>query len=133
MVSFVSYRERSEVASDASTLAEHLRKIQVSASAVEVPTGCSGVKNFTVKMAGSSLITDVTCAVGSVTDVSNLRLSLQNSVFSFAYQVVFDSRTVSATPLDIYICGNDRSYKISVSALANISEPELIEGECSII
>ncbi|MBI1871809.1 hypothetical protein HYS10_00110 [Candidatus Collierbacteria bacterium] len=123
IVAITRFSERREAQTDALALAEHLRKIQVKASAVDVPTGCTGITNYTVSMSGASLTVNISCTVGSVTDAADLRFSLQNSVFSSAKTIVFDSRTVAATITDIDICGNTYKYRVSVSALGNISQP----------
>ncbi len=128
IVSFVSYREKSEASADALALTEQLRKIQVKAVAVELPAGCTGSRNFTVNMSGANLTTDINCNVGSVTNAADLALALTKSVFLASYQVIFDSRTVSASPTDIDICGNHYRYRVSVSALANVAEPVYISS-----
>lgn len=129
IVALVRFRERSEAQTDALGLASHLRRIQVQAAAVEVPAGCVGVKNFAVTMSGKTASVAVNCTSGSVADLPALKYQMVKSTFKVNYQVTFDSRMISASPLDIDICGNKYSYRITISALANISQPSYL-GSC---
>jgi len=129
IVALARYRDRRVVQIDALALSEHLKKVQVRASAVDVPAGCTGVANYTVNLAGTDLTVDISCAVGSVSDVGDLRFSLVNSTFDSPATIVFDSRTVAASPTDIDICGNGQEYRVSVSALANVGTA-IYQGTC---
>lgn len=129
IVAFVRFREKSQAQTDALDLASHLRRIQVSSSAVDVPVGCTGINYYSVNMSGSTLLVSVSCAVGSVAEVTELGFNLKKSSYVANYTIVFDSRTVSATAVDIDICSGGYLYRISVSALANISQPSY-QGSC---
>lgn len=133
IVAITRFNERRRVQTDALALAEHLRKIQVKASAVDVPVGCTGIKNYTVSMSGTSLTVVANCTPppGSAqVALSDLNFQLANSTFSSAKTTVFDSRTVAATVTDIDICGSTYKYRVSVSALGNISQPVYQPSGC---
>lgn len=129
IVALVRFRERSEALTEALGLASHLRRIQVQAAAVEVPAGCVGVKNYTVTMSSKTVSVAVNCNSGSVGDLTALKYQLVKSTFTANYTVVFDSRVISASPIDIDICANHYSYRVTISALANVSQP-IYQNSC---
>ncbi len=134
LVTFVNYRDVRSTSDEAAAVAERLRTVQIKATAVEIPpppSGCVTVSNYVVTYGGSNLSVTATCpGVGSV-GISSLSLTLENSVFQNSGTITFDSRTVSALaiPSTISICGNKKSFTITVSGSANVSKP-VAAGSC---
>ena len=130
LATFLNYQQKRQVQDDASAVAGRLRTVQIKATAVEIPAGCDGVTNYVVTFAAANLTVAATCpGVGSVA-VSGLTLMLTNSVFqSSPFTITFDSRTVSASPATINICGNNILYRVEVSASANVGRPVFV-GSC---
>lgn len=129
VVTFLDYRDRSAANNDASAVAERLRTIQIKATAVEIPVGCTTVSNYVVNYNGANLTVTATCpGVGSVA-VPSLSLTLANSLFGNSGTITFDSRTVAATGTAISVCGNKNLFTITVSGSANVSKP-VFGGSC---
>lgn len=130
LATFLNYQERRRVQDDASSVAERLRTAQIKATAVEVPAGCTGVTNYVVTFGAASLAVAATCpGVGSVV-LPGLALTLGASVFQGSpFTITFDSRTVSASPRTINICGNNILYRVVVNEAANVGRP-VFAGSC---
>lgn len=128
LASFSSFRDRNNIRSDALLLASLLQKIQAKASAVELPDGCTGVMNFTVSMSGNSLGVSANCQSGTVI-MSELDFTLPHSDFVGTPLVVFDSRTGSASSVDIDICGGGHKFRVSVNKVAYVGKPSYL-GSC---
>ena len=131
LATFLNYQQRRQAQEDAANVADRLRTVQIKATAVEIPAGCSSVTNYTVTFEATGLAVAATCpGVGSVA-VAGLALTLTNSVFqSSPFTITFDSRTVSASPRTINICGNGNRYQVSVNEAANVSRPVFVGGGC---
>lgn len=129
VVTFLDYRDRNAANNDASAVAERLRTIQIKATAVEIPAGCTTVSNYVVNYSGANLTVTATCpGLGSVA-ISSLSLSLVNSLFGNSGTITFDSRTVVATGAVINICGNKKLFTVTVGNSANVSKP-VFGGSC---
>lgn len=128
LASFASFRDRNNIRSDALILAAMLQKIQAKASAVELPSGCTGVMNFTVNMSGDGLSVNAICQSGTVI-LSDLDYTLVHSSFVGTPSVVFDSRTGSASAVDIDICGSGHKFRVSVNKVAYVGKPTY-QGSC---
>ncbi|OGD71179.1 hypothetical protein A3A84_02305 [Candidatus Collierbacteria bacterium RIFCSPLOWO2_01_FULL_50_23] len=129
LVTFLNYRERRSTNDDASAVADWLRTIQIKATAVEIPPGCTNVTNYVVGFSGADLTVSATCpGVGSV-PIPNLSLTLANSVFQSAGGTTFDSRTISATPATVNICGYKYLFAVTIYQAANVSRP-VYAGPC---
>lgn len=131
LATFLNYQQRRQAQEDAANVADRLRTVQIKATAVEIPAGCSSVTNYTVTFEATGLAVAATCpGVGSVA-VAGLALTLTNSVFqSSPFTITFDSRTVSASPRTINICGNSNLYQVTVNEAANVSRPVFVAGGC---
>lgn len=131
LATFINYQDRRQAQDDASNVADRLRTVQIKATAVEIPTGCTSVTNYTVTLVGSALTVSATCpGVGAVA-IPALSLALTNSTFNNGpLSIVFDSRTVSASPATIDICANSNLYQVTVGGSANVSRPVFVEGGC---
>ncbi|HLE50070.1 MAG TPA: prepilin-type N-terminal cleavage/methylation domain-containing protein [Patescibacteria group bacterium] len=131
LATFLNYQQRRQAQEDAANVADRLRTVQIKATAVEIPAGCSSVTNYTVTFEATGLAVAATCpGVGSVA-VAGLALTLTNSVFqSSPFTITFDSRTVSASPRTINICGNSNLYQVTVNEAANVSRPVFVGGGC---
>jgi len=126
LAAFLNYRDRRVINDDAALVANRLRSVEVKATAVEVPAGCAGktVNNYTVSYTSNTgtLTVAVNCT-GSTVQVPELSLSLTNSKFRTTGTVIFDSRTVSATPATLDMCSGNDSFSVSVNASANVTKP----------
>ena len=129
LAAFANFRDKNTALSEALVVADRLRKIQAKASAVELPAGCSGSVNFQVTMVNSDLTVKANCAGGVIVDITGLSLSLTNSSYVASYDLIFDSRTGNATPLDIDVCARNHQYRINVNQVAFISRPVYV-GTC---
>lgn len=129
LASFANFRDKNTAQSEALVVADRLRKIQAKASAVELPDGCTGSVNFQVTMSGSDLTVKANCSGGTVIDIEGLGLSLTTSTYLSSYDLIFDSRTGNATPLDIDICARNHQYRININQVAFVSRPVYI-GPC---
>lgn len=131
VAAFLDYRDRSSTNSDANSVAERLRTVQIKASATEIPTGCTTVTNYVVSYsAGSSDLTvTATCAEGS-TNISSLGLTLVSAVFVTGGSVIFDSRTVSSSGATISVCGYNKLFTITVSPSGNVGKPVFVPAGC---
>ena len=129
LATFLNYQAKRQVQDDASGVAERLRTVQIKATAVEIPAGCTTVTNYIVTFDATWLTVAATCpGVGSVP--VPLGLVLVNSVFQNSpFTITFDSRTVSASPRTINICGNNILYQVLVGASANVGRP-VFGGSC---
>ena len=130
LATFLNYQEKRQVQEDAANVADRLRTVQIKATAVEIPAGCTTVTNYVVTFDATSLAVAATCpGVGSVA-IPELALTLGASVFqSSPFTVTFDSRTVSASPRTINICGNSILYQVVVNEAANVGRP-VSGGSC---
>lgn len=130
LTTFLNYQAKRQVQDDASSVAERLRTAQIKATAVEIPAGCTSVTNYIVTFDVASLAVAATCpGVGSVA-VPELALTLAGSVFqSLPFVITFDSRTVSASPQTINICGRNILYQVVVNEAANVGRP-VFAGSC---
>lgn len=128
LAAFINYLERSQAQNDAQAVANRLRTVQIKATAVEVPTGCASVSSYAANMINSSLTVTADCpGVGTVT-LTDLSLTLVNSSFSSSTTVTFYSRSVSASPVTIGVCGNKHLFEVTVSAGANVGRPVYAGG-----
>jgi|CXWL01.1.fsa_nt_gi prepilin-type N-terminal cleavage/methylation domain-containing protein len=128
LAAFINYLERSQAQSDAQAVANRLRTVQIKATAVEVPAGCTSVSSYAVNMVNSSLTVAADCpGVGSVA-LADLSLALGNSSFSSNTTVTFSSRSVSASPATIGVCGNNHLFEVIVSEGANVGRPVYAGG-----
>ena len=131
LASFLNYQQRRQAQEDAANVADRLRTVQIKAVAVEIPAGCNSVTNYSVTFAATSLAVAATCPGAGSVAVAGLALTLANSVFqSSPFAITFDSRTVSASPRTINICGNGNRYQVSVNEAANVSRPVFVAGGC---
>ncbi|MFZ2202419.1 MAG: prepilin-type N-terminal cleavage/methylation domain-containing protein, partial [Microgenomates group bacterium] len=130
LATFLNYQQKRQVQDDASSVAERLRTVQIKATAVEIPAGCTSVTNYVVTFDATSLAVAATCpGVGPVA-IPELALTLGASVFqSSPFTITFDSRTVSASPRTINICGNSILYQVVVNEAANVGRP-VSGGSC---
>jgi prepilin-type N-terminal cleavage/methylation domain-containing protein len=129
LASFANFRDKNTAQSEALVVADRLRKIQAKASAVELPEGCTGSVNFQVTMTGSDLTVKANCSGATVIDIEGLGLSLTTSTYLSSYDLIFDSRSGNATPLDIDICARNHQYRININQVAFVSRPVYI-GTC---
>jgi prepilin-type N-terminal cleavage/methylation domain-containing protein len=127
LAAFLNYQDFRSTNDAANTVAERLRTIQIKATATEIPpppSGCVTVSNYVVTYSGSSLSVAATCPdVTDPVEISSLSLTLVDSIFQNPGTITFDSRTVSATPKEVDICGNKKLFTITVSGSANVSKP----------
>lgn len=130
LATFLNYQQKRQVQDDASSVAERLRTVQIKATAVEIPAGCTSVTNYVVTFDAAGLAVAATCpGVGSVA-IPGLALTLGAAVFqSSPFTITFDSRTVSASPRTINICGNNILYQVVVNEAANVGRP-VSGGSC---
>lgn len=105
-----------------------MRTVQIKATAVEIPSGCTNVANYVVSLANANLTVTADCpGVGSVA-LPDLSLVLANSNFSSSTTITFSSRSVSASPATIGVCGNNHLFQLTVSAGANVGRPVYAGG-----
>jgi prepilin-type N-terminal cleavage/methylation domain-containing protein len=126
----VDFADRRAVFNDAKFVVEELRKIRTKATAIEVPSGCSGVSSYNVSLSGSDIDVDVACTLGSVDNY--IQSSLSGSVFLISYTVIFDTYGRTGVDTDILVCKNGDGYKIVVTSEGVINQPvEVVAGMCS--
>ena len=131
LATFLNYQEKRQAQEDAANVADRLRTVQIKATAVEIPAGCTTVSNYVVTLDGVDLTATATCpGVGSVA-LPELDLTLVNSIFDNGpLTITFDSRTVSASPVTVDVCGNSNRYQVTVNEAANVSRPVFVAGGC---
>ena len=127
LAAFLNYQDFRTANDAANSVAERLRTVQIKATATEIPLGCDSVSNYVVTYVGSGLSVAASCldalGVPESVGISNLSLTLVNSVFQNSGTITFDSRTVSATQAQVDICGNKKLFRITVSGSANVGKP----------
>lgn len=125
-----AFKERRGAQADALKVAEKLRSAQVRASAVEVPSGCTGVRSYTVNMSGANLTVLVSCTSGGPITLTEMATRLENSVFTPVSSVVFNSPTGTANQTTIGVCSSPTLYEVTVSGSGNVSLPVLNASGC---
>lgn len=130
MSALSAFKERRTAQADAQLVAEKLRSVQVRASAVEVPSGCTTVQNYTVTMNGSGLSVVVNCAVGGPFTVSEMATTLQGSRFNSPVSIVFSSPLGTTSVQNVDVCSSPTLYRVSVSGSGNVSVPTLVPAGC---
>lgn len=135
LTSYLSFRDRKQASSDARLVMEHLRKVRVKATAVEVPLDSvsglpmAGIVNYTVVLNSTAITTRVNFT--ALPSVNNYLPAINFSngtvlMGSMPYSLVYQARSgiLTGGAYVVVVCGMGRyRYTIDVSDNGMVSDP----------